>query len=145
MWIWCLWCYSECISTPGKLKKYAFKARHIFQACPVWIDTQSYITSIIQYNTGPRRYIVIQIFITYSKACYNKCFASLRECYDAKCRQNQLYKFSGDLIKLIILDVIGLTLFTSNIVQHWGYSYQPPFGISASIGSKKSIDLSREA
>jgi hypothetical protein len=23
-WIWCLWCYSECISTPGKLEKYAF-------------------------------------------------------------------------------------------------------------------------
>ena len=21
---WCLWCYSECISTPGKLKKYAW-------------------------------------------------------------------------------------------------------------------------
>jgi hypothetical protein len=20
-WIWCLWCYSECISTPGKLEK----------------------------------------------------------------------------------------------------------------------------
>ena len=23
-WIWCLWCYSECISTPGKLEKYAW-------------------------------------------------------------------------------------------------------------------------
>jgi hypothetical protein len=23
-WIWCLWCYSECISTPGKLEKHAF-------------------------------------------------------------------------------------------------------------------------
>jgi hypothetical protein len=22
-WIWCLWCYSECISTPGKLEKCA--------------------------------------------------------------------------------------------------------------------------
>ena len=22
--IWCLWCYSECISTPGKLEKYAW-------------------------------------------------------------------------------------------------------------------------
>ena len=21
-WIWCLWCYSECISTPGELEKY---------------------------------------------------------------------------------------------------------------------------
>jgi hypothetical protein len=21
--IWCLWCYSECISTPGKLEKYS--------------------------------------------------------------------------------------------------------------------------
>jgi hypothetical protein len=20
-WIWCLWCYSECISTPGNLEK----------------------------------------------------------------------------------------------------------------------------
>jgi hypothetical protein len=23
-WIWCLWCYSECISTPGKLEKYVW-------------------------------------------------------------------------------------------------------------------------
>ena len=23
-WIWCLWCYSKCISTPGKLEKYAW-------------------------------------------------------------------------------------------------------------------------
>jgi hypothetical protein len=23
-WIWRLWCYSECISTPGKLEKYAW-------------------------------------------------------------------------------------------------------------------------
>jgi hypothetical protein len=23
-WIWCLWCYSECKSTPGKLEKYAW-------------------------------------------------------------------------------------------------------------------------
>jgi hypothetical protein len=61
-WIWCLWCYSECISTPGKLEKYAWSRwasipkvvgsiptvfRHMFQACPVWIYTQSNITSII--------------------------------------------------------------------------------------------------
>ena len=26
-WIWCLWCYSECISTPGKPDKYP---------CPRW-------------------------------------------------------------------------------------------------------------
>jgi hypothetical protein len=57
-----LWCYSECISTPGKLEKYAWPrwesnlrgqayfttvVRHIFQAYPVWIYTQSNITSII--------------------------------------------------------------------------------------------------
>jgi hypothetical protein len=23
-WIWCLWCYSECISTPDKLEKYSW-------------------------------------------------------------------------------------------------------------------------
>jgi hypothetical protein len=23
-WKWCLWCFSECISTPGKLEKYAW-------------------------------------------------------------------------------------------------------------------------
>jgi hypothetical protein len=40
-WIWCLWCYSECISTPGKLEK----AIWIYNA--VWIFTQSNITSII--------------------------------------------------------------------------------------------------
>jgi hypothetical protein len=56
-WIWCLWCSSECISTSGKLEKYAWPwwemgieptvVRCIFQACPVWIYTQSNITSII--------------------------------------------------------------------------------------------------
>jgi hypothetical protein len=24
-WIWCLWCYSECKSTPGKLEKYGWQ------------------------------------------------------------------------------------------------------------------------
>jgi hypothetical protein len=62
----CLWCYSECISTPGRVEKYAWPrwesnlwpleyvtgsiptvARHIFQACLVWIYTQSNITSIL--------------------------------------------------------------------------------------------------
>jgi hypothetical protein len=28
-------------------------ARHIFQACPVWIHTQSNITNIIIYNYFP--------------------------------------------------------------------------------------------
>jgi hypothetical protein len=50
--------YSKCISTSGKLEKYAWPrlesnlrpleyralhGRHIFQACPVWIYTQSNI------------------------------------------------------------------------------------------------------
>ena len=40
--------YPPTISTQGKLEKYAFPpwARHIFQAFPVWIYTQSNITSI---------------------------------------------------------------------------------------------------
>jgi hypothetical protein len=37
-WIWCLWCYSECASTPGQAN---------FSACPVWMHTQSNITNII--------------------------------------------------------------------------------------------------
>jgi hypothetical protein len=44
-WIWCLWCYSECI--PKVVGSIPTMARHIFQACPVWIYTQSNITSII--------------------------------------------------------------------------------------------------
>jgi hypothetical protein len=68
---WCLWCYSECKSTPGKLEKYMpghgaqsnitsiqsipkgrrFDSHrgqaYIFQACPVWIYTQSDIASIV--------------------------------------------------------------------------------------------------
>jgi hypothetical protein len=41
-WIWCLWCYSECISTPV-VDSIPTVAR---QACPVWIYTQSNVTSI---------------------------------------------------------------------------------------------------
>ena len=33
-WIWCLWCFSECISTPGKLEKYAWPQYHILE--PTW-------------------------------------------------------------------------------------------------------------
>jgi hypothetical protein len=38
----CLWCYSECISTPGELVVGSIPtvAGHIFQARPVWIYTQ---------------------------------------------------------------------------------------------------------
>jgi hypothetical protein len=28
-WIWCLWCYSECISTQGRLEKYAWNTSPI--------------------------------------------------------------------------------------------------------------------
>jgi hypothetical protein len=32
-WIWCLWCYSECISTPGELEKYARPSELFRQPC----------------------------------------------------------------------------------------------------------------
>ena len=55
-----IWCYSQCLSKPSELEKYARPrwesnlstfgsvptvARHIFQARPVWIYTQSNITN----------------------------------------------------------------------------------------------------
>jgi hypothetical protein len=33
-------------------------ARHIFQACPVWIYTQSNITNIINIYVGQRLFII---------------------------------------------------------------------------------------
>jgi hypothetical protein len=69
-WIWCLWCYSECASTPGKLKSLlghggnrtrdlwdtivfslpgvdATFQGYYFSACPVWMHTQSNIANIM--------------------------------------------------------------------------------------------------
>jgi hypothetical protein len=51
-----LWCYSECASTPSKLKSLLghggnrtrdHRGQANFSACPVWMHTQSNITNII--------------------------------------------------------------------------------------------------
>ena len=42
-WIWCLWCYSECVYPPGKLEKYAWP-----QWCwKICLATLLYISKIL--------------------------------------------------------------------------------------------------
>jgi hypothetical protein len=59
-WIWCLWCYSECISTPGELEKYAR---------PRWYVNQCMHMQYILKNAGINN-INSEIFsIVLSNAC----------------------------------------------------------------------------
>ena len=60
-WIWCLWCYSECISTPGKLEKYAW---------PRW---ESNLRPL------PNPVYSIKIVFFYCRHASGKCFRNWRK------------------------------------------------------------------
>jgi hypothetical protein len=57
--------------------------RHIFQACPVWIYTQSNITSIIYIQKG--LILIYNIWISVQYLLSFRCFKSNKHIWQCQC------------------------------------------------------------
>jgi hypothetical protein len=84
--------------------------RHIFQACPVWIYTQSNITSIIWHNNRYPIYSMNSITIY-----------SLRKTYILICFLYIYMALYGKCSKPSILSLLGLSLIGERISQQAKY------------------------